>query len=83
MVGFYTCAEDHTSDGRIDMVIKTSAYVYVFEFKINRNASEAIAQIREKEYWKKFESTDRRIFLIGANYSTKTKALDDIDIVTV
>ncbi|MCM1077024.1 MAG: ATP-binding protein [Bacteroides sp.] len=83
MVGFYTRMEDHTSDGRIDMVITTSDYVYVFEFKVNKSAAEALAQIQDKEYWKKFESSGKRIFLIGANYNTATKALDDIDIATL
>ena len=51
MVGFYTRTEENTSNGRIDMTVETDAYAYVFEFKVNKTAAEAMRQIREKEYW--------------------------------
>lgn len=77
MVGFFTAVEDHTSDGRIDLVLTTSNYVYVFEFKVDKTAELALQQIHEKEYWKKYEASGKQIFLIGANFNTAKKALDD------
>ena len=50
LVGFYTQAEYHTSEGRIDLVVKTTDYIYVMEFKLEGTAEEAIAQIEEKHY---------------------------------
>ncbi|MCM1450741.1 MAG: PD-(D/E)XK nuclease domain-containing protein [Clostridium sp.] len=37
-------------------------------------------QISEKEYWKKYEASGKKIFLIGANFSTAKRALDGIEI---
>ena len=35
LLGFYVQAEYHTSNGRIDMILKTDKYVYVMEFKFD------------------------------------------------
>ena len=40
MIGFYTEVERHTSDGRIDMIVKTSDYIYILEFKLDKTAIE-------------------------------------------
>jgi Holliday junction resolvase-like predicted endonuclease len=46
-------AEARTSIGRIDAVAQTEKYVYIFEFKLNRSADEALKQIHDKEYYQK------------------------------
>ena len=38
LVGLYTQVEYHTSQGRIDLVLKTDRYIYVMEFKLNGTA---------------------------------------------
>ena len=38
LLGFYTQAEYHTSEGRIDLVVKTAQYIYVMEFKLDGSA---------------------------------------------
>ncbi len=76
MIGFYTEVERHTSDGRMDMLIKTSDYIHIIEFKIDKSAEEALKQIDEKQYGKPFEQDERQLYKIGANFSTKTKRLD-------
>lgn len=50
LVGFYTQAEYHTSEGRVDLVVKTADYIYVMEFKLEGTAEEALQQIEEKQY---------------------------------
>lgn len=82
MVGFYTRMEDHTSNGRIDLTVETDDFVYIFEFKINKSAAEAMAQIKEKAYWKKFQASGKPIYLIAANFSPVERALNDILIET-
>lgn len=47
LLGFYTQVEYHTSNGRIDMVVKTEQYIYVMEFKLNGTAEEALKQIHD------------------------------------
>ena len=41
LLGFYTQAEYHTSEGRIDLIVKTAQYIYVMEFKLDGSAEEA------------------------------------------
>ena len=76
MIGFYTEVERATSDGRIDMIVKTSDYIYILEFKLDKSADEALQQIDDKQYAKPFEHDGRHIYKIGVNFSTKTRRID-------
>ncbi|MDE6787000.1 MAG: ATP-binding protein, partial [Muribaculaceae bacterium] len=77
MMGLTVRTEIHSAKGRCDMQILTSDFVYVFEFKIDSSAEDALAQIYEKGYAIPFESDSRTVFLIGANFSTTMRTLDD------
>ncbi len=76
MLGLAVRTEVHSAAGRCDMQIHTSNFVYIFEFKIDGTAEEAMAQILEKGYHTPFESDQRTIFLIGANFLTSTRTFD-------
>lgn len=77
MLGVYIEAESRTSGGRIDAVAAYSDWGYIFEFKLNRNAAVALEQIREREYFRKYCCAGKRIVLIGANFSTETRQLEN------
>lgn len=77
MLGLVVKTEIHSSSGRCDMQIETPAYVYIFEFKINGSAEEALKQIKEKDYAGRFGVDKRTVYLIGANFSTKTRNLTE------
>ena len=81
LMGYYTVAEYHTSHGRIDMTVKTSDYAYVFEFKFNKSAEEALAQIDAKYYGLPFVADNRKLVKIGVNFSGKTRNIDQYLIV--
>ena len=76
LMGFYTQAEYRTSNGRIDMVVKTPKFCYVLEFKLNGTAEEALAQICNKNYTLPFEIEDQQIIRIGINFDSKTRNID-------
>jgi len=76
MLGFYTEVERHTTDGRMDMLVQTKDYIYIFEFKIDKSADEALAQIEEKQYAKPFEQDPRKLYKIGVNFSTTTRRIE-------
>ena len=76
LCGLYTKAEFHTSNGRVDMTIETPDYVYVFEFKYNGTAEEAMAQIKEKNYAQPFMASGKKVALIGANFSGETRNIE-------
>jgi len=81
MMGFYVQAEYPTSDGRMDMIVQTSDYVYVFEFKIDRSAEEALTQIDKKGYADQFAHDKRKLFKIGVNFSSETRKISEWKIV--
>ena len=76
LLGFYTQAEYHTSNGRIDLVIKTDHYIYVMEFKLEGTAEEALQQINDKQYAQPFASDSRQLYKIGVNFSNKTRNIE-------
>jgi len=77
LLGYYTKAEYHTSNGRIDMVVKANQFTYVFEFKFNKTAQEALAQIDTKEYALPFQAEGQKVFKVGINFSKETRNIDD------
>ena len=76
LLGFYTDAEYHTSQGRIDLVVKTADYIYVMEFKFQGTAEEALTQIHEKNYAAPFASDPRTLYKIGVNFSSRTRNIE-------
>lgn len=78
LMGFYTQAEYHTSEGRIDMVVKTPKFCYVMEFKLDGTAEEAQEQISEKNYTLPFEIDGQQIVRIGINFDSKTRNIDKV-----
>ena len=76
LLGFYTQAEYRTSNGRIDMVVKTDRYIYVMEFKLDGTAEEAIRQINEKGYAAPFTSDGRTLYKIGVNFSNAIRGIE-------
>ena len=81
MVGFYTDTERHTSDGRMDMVVQTADYIYLFEFKLDKSADEALAQIEEKQYALPFANDPRKLYKIGVSFSSETRRIESWKVV--
>lgn len=76
LLGYYIKAESRTCDGRIDAVTETGAWIYLFEFKLDRDKS-ALEQIKTKEYFKPYLLSSKRIMLIGVNFDTESGKLSD------
>ncbi len=73
-LGVFIESEPHLSNGRADVVVQTPQYVYIFEFKFNKNAEEALQQIKDKGYADKYRASGKTILGIGVNfYKTKKK----------
>lgn len=72
LMGMDVEAEYSTSEGFIDMLVKTSDYIYIIELKINGKAEDAMAQIEERHYAAPFVSDPRKLIKIGLGFSTET-----------
>lgn len=81
LLGEYVQVERTTSNGRIDLIIQTKEFIYIFELKVNADADVALRQIDEKGYARPFEGDSRKLFKIGANFSTATRRIEDWKIV--
>ena len=76
LLGFYTQAEYHTSRGRIDMVLQTNDYIYIFEFKIDLPVETAEKQIEERDYALPFVNDSRKLFSVAVNFNTEKRNID-------
>ena len=77
LLGFYVDVERTISDGRIDMVAKTKDYIYIFEFKYDKDAHAALQQIEDKGYAKPFAADKRKLIKVGVNFSRQHRCIDD------
>lgn len=81
LLGEYVQVERATSNGRIDLIIQTKEFIYIFELKVNADADVALRQIDEKGYARPFECDSRKLFKIGVNFSTAMRRIEDWKIV--
>ena len=77
LLGYYVEAESRTNNGRIDAVVKTDQWIYLFEFKIDKNADEALSQIKNKDYVRKYMLSGKKVMLIGTSFDTDKGQLSD------
>ena len=78
LISVYTVyTEKVQSHGRVDCIVETPEYVYIFEFKLDGTAEEALSQIEEKGYAREYESDSRKVYKIGAVFSSETGTIED------
>ena len=78
LISVYTVyTEKVQSHGRVDCIVETNDYVYIFEFKLDGTADEAMRQIEEKGYAREYEADKRKIYLIGAVFSSETGTIKE------
>ncbi|CCY82031.1 aAA-ATPase [Prevotella sp. CAG:1185] len=78
LISVYTVyTEKVQSQGRVDCIVETPQYVYIFEFKLDGTADEALQQIEEKGYAREYASDKRQVFKIGASFSSETGTIGD------
>ena len=69
--------EKATSKGRADCVIETPRYVYIFEYKLDRPAAEAMAQISDRGYAEPYAHDGRPVYAIACSFSSETGTISD------
>ena len=76
-LGQYIESEINTNDGRLDAVVKTANYIYVLEFKLDESGQIALEQIKNKGYAEKYYADSREKILLGINFNTELKTIDE------
>lgn len=77
MLGYNVQVEQATSQGRMDVTLQTKDYIYIIELKLDKSAEEAFQQIKDKQYARPFQTDTRKVFLIGVNFSSQTRTVED------
>ena len=80
LLGIYIKSEVHSSKGRADSVVETATHVYIFEFKFNKTAAEAMQQIKTKNYAAKYQNSGKSIIGIGVNFKTDEKEINEWEV---
>ncbi len=81
--GLNPISEESTSSGRIDLHLTIGKTKFLFELKLDKSAKEALKQIEDKEYYKKYLRNFKEISLIGINFSSITRNIEDIEFCTI
>ena len=77
LLGYYIQAEVKSAIGRADAVCRTKDRVYVFEFKVDGSADEALRQIDGKGYLIPYKCEEGLwLVKVGVNISTATRTID-------
>lgn len=77
LIGQFVQCEVQNGESRSDAVVWTKDAIYVFEFKLDGSAQQAMEQIKSKDYAVPYKNDGRKLVLIAANFSSKTKNLTD------
>ena len=77
MIGANPLPEVASLRGYADAIIETRKFVWVFEFKFNKSANAAVRQIREKDYADAYKGDKRPVTLVGINFRTAKRNIDE------
>ena len=75
LLGKFAICEMHTYSGRIDCKVETKNYIYLFEFKRDETAADALRQIDSKDYALPFVADSRKLIKIGVSFDSQTRKL--------
>ena len=78
LMGQFCATEVKSAKGRADAVVKTPDTIYVFEFKLDENASAetALAQIDDKGYLLPYTADGRRLVKIGVEFNHDRRGIN-------
>lgn len=76
LMGQFVKTEVRSARGRADAVVKTKDRIFVFEFKLNGSAEDALKQIDEKGYLIPYKLDGRTLVKVGVNFSKETRNIE-------
>ena len=80
VTGYFADVEVRTATGRVDMVLRTTKNLYIFELKLNRSAEAAMQQINLKDYPARFARCGLPIVKVGINFDAERHTISDWEI---
>ncbi len=77
LLGISIEAESRTNEGRIDAVASNEGFVFVFEFKLDKTKELALDQIKDRDYFRRYMNSGKKIFLVGVNFDMERGQIQD------
>ena len=77
LMGEFVLCEVQNGKGRSDAVVWDKSAIYIFEFKMDGSAEEALTQIKSKSYPIAYKGDGQKIVKVGVNYSSKDEQLSE------
>lgn len=74
---YTTLIEKQNSKGRADIIIETDNDIFIFEFKLDGSAEEALKQIEEQQYAVPYLDDKRAVHKIGVNISSESRTVEE------
>ena len=76
LLGISITAESKTNNGRIDAVAANKNFVFVFEFKLDKTVEIAMDQIKDRDYYRRYMNSGKKIHLVGVNFDKDAGQID-------
>ncbi|MBE6339311.1 MAG: AAA family ATPase [Bacteroidales bacterium] len=77
LMGQPTYSEVQNNLGRADCIVETDKYVYLFEFKVESSADEALQQIKAHEYASRYAADKREVICVGVNFGRRKRNITE------
>jgi hypothetical protein len=77
LLGISITAESKTNQGRIDAVAANEDFVFVFEFKLDKSKETALEQIKNRDYYRRYMNSGKKILLVGVNFDMELGQIQD------
>jgi len=77
MLNVYVQTQVKCARGRADMVVFMPDTIYVIELKINGTAGEALRQINDRGYARRYDTDPRRVVKAGIGFSVEKRSMTD------
>ncbi|MFK7949706.1 MAG: AAA family ATPase [Saprospiraceae bacterium] len=73
-------AEVQHNKGRVDLIAEVENFIYLMEFKLDGTSTNAIEQIKSREYAATYQSATKKVFLVGVNFSNEDRNVEDYEV---
>jgi hypothetical protein len=72
--------EIETNKGRIDLIAETADFIYLMEFKLAETSTDAVTQIKSRDYAAVYQNSPKKVFLVGINFSKEERNVEDWEV---
>jgi hypothetical protein len=75
-MGLYVKSEITSHKGRLDLLVETTNFLYLMEFKLDEPAQNAIKQIKDRQYAAAYLNSPKTIYLVGVGFSREERNVE-------